>query len=685
MRFHAVTLENIRSYTQCTITLPAGTVLLSGDIGSGKTTILLAIEFALFGIQRGLLSGGTLLRHGAREGSVTLEATIGGKRIVIRRVLKRTASGVTQDAGSLTIDGAVFEGTAQELKARILSLLGYPPSLLTKRGLLFRYTVYTPQEEMRAILAEKADDRLETLRKLFAIDAYKRARDNAVLLVRELRRETAALQQRIKELGEETADREALERRARELETKAATLQRAVAEGKQTIATHEERLERLERERFEREELLKQRAVKRARAESMQSRLADFDERLARLDARITEGEKQLAPACDEDALLKTRAAHERQAQLIAEKRRAIERQRARHRTLIEEDERTVRHITELDACPTCRQNVPREHKERVEREARARIAAAREKLRALDELEQQLAQKEKLLARRREENEQQLRLLDANKERRVQLERLRADHARLLEERAAFLRQRESLLAEIQELEQRLRDAPVIDDAAYKEEKQALQRARAAQEDRVAALAGVTKEQSFVTRELERLARWAAERERAVAALEKKQRTLNWLGTQFVGTAHAVERAIFMNIYGLFDEYFRDWFSILIEDETLRVRLDHDFSPVIVQNGYETGLAHLSGGERTSVALAYRLALNRVVNEFLDGIKTRGVLILDEPTDGFSSEQLDRVREVLDRLALEQVIIVSHEPQMEGFVDHVVRIEKRAHESVAL
>jgi DNA repair protein SbcC/Rad50 len=57
-------------------------------------------------------------------------------------------------------------------------------------------------------------------------------------------------------------------------------------------------------------------------------------------------------------------------------------------------------------------------------------------------------------------------------------------------------------------------------------------------------------------------------------------------------------------------------------------------------------------------------------------------LIILDEPTDGFSNEQLDRVRVVLDQLNLKQVIIVSHESKMEGFVDNIIRINKENHVS---
>ena len=52
MIIKSVGLENIRSYSNEKIELSSGSVMLSGDIGSGKSSILLAIEFALFGTKR---------------------------------------------------------------------------------------------------------------------------------------------------------------------------------------------------------------------------------------------------------------------------------------------------------------------------------------------------------------------------------------------------------------------------------------------------------------------------------------------------------------------------------------------------------------------------------------------------------------------------------------------------------
>ena len=145
------------------------------------------------------------------------------------------------------------------------------------------------------------------------------------------------------------------------------------------------------------------------------------------------------------------------------------------------------------------------------------------------------------------------------------------------------------------------------------------------------------------------------------------------------------MERHVMVNIHSQFNELFKSWFDILLEDEAINVRVDEEFTPIIEQDGYETYIENLSGGEKTSVALSYRLALNKVINDIVAGIKTKDIIMLDEPTDGFSTEQLDKVRDVLEQLSMKQVIIVSHEAKIESFVENVIRVQKQEKVSVVV
>ena len=104
MRIKSITLENIRSYGNKKINFPEGSTLLSGNIGSGKTSLLLAIDFVLFGLRKGNLSGNGLLRKGKDEGFVELNFEINEKDIIIRRNLKKSKDKINQISGFFSVN-----------------------------------------------------------------------------------------------------------------------------------------------------------------------------------------------------------------------------------------------------------------------------------------------------------------------------------------------------------------------------------------------------------------------------------------------------------------------------------------------------------------------------------------------------------------------------------------------------
>ncbi|HOW37171.1 MAG TPA: SMC family ATPase, partial [Candidatus Pacearchaeota archaeon] len=187
MKIKKIKLENIRSYEQKEIEFPEGSTLLSGDIGSGKTSILLGIEFALFGLQPGQ-RGNSLLRNGAEKGGVVMEFEIEDLDIIVERNLKRGKT-VSQDYCAITINGDKKEISVTELKTKVLELLNYPMEFAKKQNLLYRFTVYTPQEEMKEIILQDPETRINTLRHIFGIDRYKKVIENSSLVLSKLREE----------------------------------------------------------------------------------------------------------------------------------------------------------------------------------------------------------------------------------------------------------------------------------------------------------------------------------------------------------------------------------------------------------------------------------------------------------------------------------------------------------------
>ena len=201
MIIRKIILDNIRSYTHEKIELTRGSTLLAGDIGCGKTSILLAIEFALFGLQPGQ-RGSALLRNSADEGGVKMLFEIGNQEVFVERTLKRGKT-VSQDYAAITIDGEKIELSVTELKNKVLELLNYPREFSKKQNLLYKFTVYTPQEEMKQIILEDQETRVNTLRHVFGVDKYKKILENVALVRLKLREEKRLMQGIISNLDEE--------------------------------------------------------------------------------------------------------------------------------------------------------------------------------------------------------------------------------------------------------------------------------------------------------------------------------------------------------------------------------------------------------------------------------------------------------------------------------------------------
>ena len=185
MIFKKLKINNIRSYKEMEIEFPTGSTLLAGDIGSGKTSILLALQFALFGLQPGQ-KGASILRQNEDSASVCLELEVDGKRVTIERSLKKGKS-ITQDYNAITIDRDREELSTSEMKNKVISLLKYPKEFVKKSNLLYKFTVYTPQEEMKSIIQENPEIRLDTLRHIFGIDRYKRIKENSQLFLQKIK------------------------------------------------------------------------------------------------------------------------------------------------------------------------------------------------------------------------------------------------------------------------------------------------------------------------------------------------------------------------------------------------------------------------------------------------------------------------------------------------------------------
>jgi DNA repair protein SbcC/Rad50 len=679
MILKSLTLTNIRSYLDARIEFPKGSTLLAGDIGSGKSTILLAIEFALFGIKSGELPGSSLLRNGKREGSVELRLDIDGKDILIKRVLKQGANGISQDAGYIIINGMKKDATPKELRAIVFELLGYPKDLVSKnKDLVYRYTVYTPQEAMREILYAKTEERLDTLRKVFNVDKYKRIRENTIVVLGSLKEKRKELEGFTSDLTQKQTELDGLSKESLELKKKIAAILPKVESARKHVAEKKESIESLEKERTLVVSLQRELAALEAKLhsslEQRKRNIADIERAEKEVVQLRSELEGKEVLDFEKEILTKRSELQNKEKEL-----RAISQQVHTLTAKKAQSEEIKLKIRQIDNCPLCLQEVSHDHKgsiasaeEKKQHEWNILLVSEREKEHNLHKEIEQLKMGIDILMKKQGETA-------ALKLKHVHLERQERLKAEKTTEQDILKKSIGDINIKKLDINLQLENKKGIEEL-YAKARNDLDLAQ--KEERLFELehASLGKEMEGLARLEKTLAKDVSEKKLGIEKLTKIKQASSWLSEFFMNLMTTMEKHVMLQINREFNELFKNWFSTLMEDETLSVRLNDEFTPIIEQNGYETQIENLSGGEKTSVALAYRLALNKVINDVVSDIRTKDILMLDEPTDGFSNEQLDKVREVLDMLQISQVIIVSHESKIESFVDKVIRISKHEH-----
>lgn len=796
-------MENIRSHEFTQIKFPGGTSLFEGDVGSGKSTILMAMEFALFGL--GNQRGDALLRKGSKRGSVLLDFSVGEKDYQIKRTLIRSEKdSIRQDKCFLGMNGKKIQLSPSETKERILDILNFkePPSPKAQ-SVIFRYAVYTPQEEMKFILSQKPDVRLQTLRKAFGIEDYKIAAENALTINRLIKGridylsgQTADLTDKrssLKKLNENlkenkdnlkkfTQKKDSIEKILKEqkrelknlneessklksIEDQIPHLEKQSNDKLELSQKYESEIQNLKGENHDRlipdkEKLEKLEKPTEINAESLEEKIKNIKESVKkrdRLDAILTmltenkqEKETELKGWLnkDPDELEKENEtlnqkldeqknqlkSHESGIKIIIEKRHKLEAQR-------DEINKKLENIDGLgDLCPICGSVLDEAHKKGLKQEREKEIRRFNSQIQVLidvqskgdQEIEQDqskisqfemdikelgpiidkykgfieiedkiksiegqmgnidenlsvnmgennvfknfesyIKHLEDLLDKLREYNQAQDNLKNT-------IYQLNKNNDKINENRASIKilgEELEKLKANISSYQEKIRELPEI--MSKIDEKQT-QHENTDKEFKLANKDVITTETLIEKLNQDALALEdeVEDKERLSKQLDKLKDYHTWLNEYLIPTLSVIEKHVMANIHLEFDDNFQKWFNLLIDDPSKTGKIDEEFTPLIEQDGYGQEINYLSGGEKTSVALAYRLALNNIVQKVSTGMKSN-LLIMDEPTDGFSKEQLFKIRDILNELNYPQIIIVSHERELESFADNIFQIEK--------
>ncbi len=185
----SIRLLNWRSHADTKLEFSEGANLLIGHMGAGKSSVMDAISFALFGtfpaLERRKLKLQDVFRLNEDKASVILEFACNGSDYTVERTLTKGKSRVESEA-RLFRGSSMLESGPEPVKSYISGLLAVDYDLFTR-------AIYSEQNNIDYFLSLDPRRRKEELDALLGLDRFETARQNAVSVINRMRSEKKML------------------------------------------------------------------------------------------------------------------------------------------------------------------------------------------------------------------------------------------------------------------------------------------------------------------------------------------------------------------------------------------------------------------------------------------------------------------------------------------------------------
>ncbi|MFQ5909571.1 MAG: AAA family ATPase [Thermoplasmata archaeon] len=217
---------------------PKKFTVITGKTGSGKTSILDAVTFALYKrTSRTEISGIGIADICGISGHVKVYFAQGGNLYEIERGFSKKGSPYLH----LYRNGSQISGSIPELEAIVKDTVG-----LDYDG--FRNSTFVRQEEMKELGVESASNRLRIFQKLFRLEIFEKAQALAKTKYDEIRREIEIGEHDIEFLRERLSRLPEIEEEASKARREARDFRKRLRDVEKRLLSDEEKLRELERE-----------------------------------------------------------------------------------------------------------------------------------------------------------------------------------------------------------------------------------------------------------------------------------------------------------------------------------------------------------------------------------------------------------------------------------------------------
>ena len=686
MKVKSVQLENIRSHIKTEIPFGLGFNCLVGGLGRGKSSVLYAIDFALFGEPLGR-SYDYLLREGAKTGIIGLHFVHGGKNYKILRGLRRQEGSISQDLEKLKffeedqlIASTKNEAVVEQLKA----ITGLDKEL-------FREVVWVRQEHLKELLDMTPRQRQKKMDQLFGLSDYEVAWSFLAQFQRDYKVERGVLERDVDVVGIDK-----LQTEYNKAVEEFSTIQNRLEDMGKELIQAEASFKKATAQLQSLEELRRKTEKLRTREAALQSNVTNKEDTCDRLAEQIEEKKAQINELDQRLKLLekqekthrnKLQEAEQKPDQEIEELRRylaSLENQMASIRGEQEaakiELNASQNRISSLKAenkCPLCLQALTGDYKEGLlgrlheENAERERTIVGLQK--NLDELEglhsvvDFVASNLQVLIPRIKETKIRI------SEEQESLDKLSAEFEEVQEREKALRSQLDTTRSEITKFDiSELEPARKLRDTAFEQ--------YSTTKSRLETLEGRKRD---ATLRIDSLKERLDHAQKKVERMETIKRLLGVID-DIRGAYRSIQPRLRSEFVNYLERVVQQVLDDLVgaEGPMLIVDIDDTYTPSMKsEEGYEREVSNLSGGERTLLAFAYRLGLGQLIMQSRTGHGLY-LLLLDEPTESLGREDgsVYRLAEAISRSkSIQQIIAVTHSEAFAEKAEHVIRVEKEA------
>ncbi|MCJ7450371.1 MAG: AAA family ATPase [Candidatus Nanohaloarchaeota archaeon QJJ-9] len=423
-----VRIRNWKSHKESELEFDNGVNVLVGEMGSGKSSILEAIVFGLFGktsaIKERKIGLDDLIRRSpnkAKEASVEVKFKADEKSYRVKRVVKRDKG--TTEAKLYRKDELLAGPQTREVTEKVVKLLDLDFDLFTQ-------VVYSEQNKLDFFLNLPPRKRKDRIDQLLNMDRFEKARSNAVTLSNRIKDRYRDKKKTVNELKEDFDQEkyEELEEDIKSLERKLENIEEKRGRGKDEKQELEDMIEELEDKKDKHEKHERKRTKFKTRIEDLGKKLSELEDEISlcleelssekieemletevseKLDqleeskeeiqelekniSRLKERKKRLDEAVEELSEKKEKAEKlgevEEKVDEITEKVEERKEKRSEANADLGNIEDAIKELSQAsEECPTCGKELDEEHRVKILKKKKKRKGELEKEIEELDE-----------------------------------------------------------------------------------------------------------------------------------------------------------------------------------------------------------------------------------------------------------------------------------------------------------